>query len=214
MIYDLSFDYDLLEEPPGGSKHPIHATESNIDIIKYKGVKIGYVRYLILDGKELTDLPEIKFYYSSKMSSLKNEYLLNDYRWPIIHKKVMEEFQNQQVSNVQYIPITLSDIDTDEEIHEYYAMNILNSIEAIDLEKSEYDYDEEFNVYWFLPHSIYLNPSICEGHDIFRASKSSTYVYVSQKIKDIIEANNWIGFSFRKEQLSENKSSVAFNWNS
>lgn len=198
MIYELLDNDDLLDERQGSSKRPIYAAESNMDDIEYKDVKKGYFGYLIKDGKELSDLPEIKFYYSSKVSKLKTAYLLSHRDdWPIIHQIVKDEFDVQGITNIQYIPITLVDIDTEEEIHEYYAMNILNHIEAIDLEKSEYDYDAEFDKYWFMPRSIYLDPSICEGHDIFRASKDPMSLYVSQKIKNIITVNNWTGFSFR-----------------
>jgi len=204
MFYELSNNDDLLDELPGSDKRPIYAAESNLDDIEYKDVKKGYFDYLIKEGKQLVNLPEIKFYYSSKVSTLKSEYLINyNIDWPIIHQTVKDEFEKQGIQSlIQYIPITLADIDTDEEIHEYYAMNILTHIEAIDLEKSEYDYDEEFNHYWFKPRSIYLDESACEGYDIFRLSKNTSHIYVSQKIKDIIEANNWVGFNFRKEKLS------------
>ena len=173
MFYELLDNDDLLDEPAGGVKRPIYAAESNLDDVEYKDVKKGYFSHLIADGKKLENLPELKFYYSSKVSGLKNEYLINHAQWPIVHEKVMEEFKNLELSHIQYIPITLVDIDTNQENHEYYAMNILDCIEAIDLEKSKYDYDEEFNVYWFMPRSIYLNPSACSGHDIFRATKHS-----------------------------------------
>ena len=206
MFYELLDNDDLLDELPGSDKRPIYAAESNLDDIEYKDVKKGYFDYLIKDGKELSDLPEIKFRYSSKVSKLKTEYLLNyNIDWPIVHQTVKEEFEKQNIKGkIQYIPITLADIDTDDEIHEYYAMNILNHIEAIDLKKSDHNYDEEFNYYAFLPGSIYLDESICEGHDIFRASKYTAYVYVSQKVKDIIEKHEWVGFKFREEKVSQN----------
>ena len=206
MIYELKTNSDLLDELPGSDKRPIYAAESNLDDIEYNDVKKEYFGYLIKDGKELTDLPEIKFYYSSKVSKLKTAYLLNHrIDWPIVHQTVKEEFENQSIqSKIQYIPITLVDIDTDDEIHEYYAMNILNHIEAIDLDNSEHDYDEEFNVYWFMPRRIYLDELICKGHDIFRPSKDTGYVYVSQKVKDLIEKHEWTGFKFREEKVSQN----------
>ena len=204
MFYELLDNDDLLDEPVGGIKRPIYAAESNLDDVEYKDVKKGYFSHLIADGKKLDSLPELKFYYSSKVSSLKTEYLINHEQWPIVHEKVMKEFKSLKLSHIQYIPITLIDIDTNQECHEYYAMNILDCIEAIDLEKSEYDYDEEFNVYWFMPRSIYLNRSACSGHNIFRATKHSASLYVSEKVKSIIENHNWIGFAFRKEKLSVN----------
>jgi len=203
MFYELSFDKDILDEPIGGGGRTIYAADSNLDDIRYKDVKEGYFRYLIRDGIELTDIPELIFHYSSKVSNLKNEYLLNFWDWPIIHQTVKESIENHGIrSRIQFIPITLKDIDTDEEIHEYYAMNILNHIEAIDLNKSKHDYDEGLDMYWFLPRAIYLDESVCQGNDIFRPSKDTSSIYVSQKVKDLIEEHRWVGFKFRKEKIS------------
>ena len=82
-------------------------------------------------------------------------------------------------------------------------MNILNFIEAIDMDKSEYTYEEEFDAYFFLPHTTYFNEKMCQNFDFFRDIREIVPIYVSQKIKDIIEKEEWIGFDFFEQQMSQ-----------
>ncbi len=64
------------------------------------------------------------------------------------------------------------------------------------MEKSKYKY----NFYTFIPKETYLNESICSEYDIFRCSKSVAAIYVSEKIKKMVENNHWRGFSFYEQQ--------------
>ena len=69
-----------------------------------------------------------------------------------------------------------------------------NFIEAFDMKKSKYTYDEKYNYYSFLPHLTYMNDKVCKNHDVFRCVYSKPTLYVSDKIKKIVELNNWTGF--------------------
>ena len=53
--------------------------------------------------------------------------------------------------------------------------------------------------YTFIPKETYLNQSICSEYDIFRCSKSVAAIYVSDKIKKIVDSNNWVGFTFYEQ---------------
>lgn len=79
-------------------------------------------------------------------------------------------------------------------------MYIVNFIDAFDMEKSKYKYNEKYDFYTFIPKETYLNKNICLGHDIFRCSKSVASIYVSERIKKIVEDNHWIGFAFYEQQ--------------
>lgn len=202
MFYKLVFDMERIDESIKEGTNTIYAEQDNLKEIEYPGIKTGFFRHILTTGKTIKDWPNVEFYYSSKASNLENEYLLNATSWPIIHKKVKKGFNKQGINGIQYLPIKLIDVVTDIVNEDYLVMNVLNIIEAIDLEKSEYSHNEKFDLYTFLPPTTYLDKQICQNHDIFRASKSKQGIYVSQKIKDIIEKNQWIGFEFYKQQTN------------
>ena len=202
MFYELEFDMERIDKAIKDGTNTIFAEDSNMEDIEYPGVAKGFFDNYIYNngGRIIKDWPDVEFYYSSKASKLESEYLLNSSSLPIIHKRVQELFEKEEIQGIQYLPIKLIDIVTEEVNDNYFLMNILNVIEAIDLKKSEYSYDEEFEMYSFLPHTMYLNNDICQNYDIFRATKMIVPIYVSQKIKDMIEKNNWVGFNFYKQQ--------------
>ena len=47
-----------------------------------------------------------------------------------------------------------------------------------------------------LTKEVYLNMDNCNGYDIFRADKSVASIYVSEKMKELIEGNGFTGFMF------------------
>ena len=204
MFYKLEFEMERIDEAIKEGTNTIYAEKSNLREIEYPNIKKGFFRNFIYatKGEVVESWPDVMFYYSSKASSLESEYLLNVNSWPIVHKKVQEEFDKNNIKGIQYLPIKLLDVVTDEINENYVVMNILNYIEGIDLEKSEYSYDAEYDSYGFLPHKTYLNKDVCQEYDVFRVTKNSTAIYVSQKIKDIVEKNQWIGFEFYQEQTN------------
>ena len=46
----------------------------------------------------------------------------------------------------------------------------------------------------------YLNKSECNKYDIFRCAQSVASIYVSERIKKMVEENNWVGFAFYEQQ--------------
>ena len=198
MFYELVFDMDRIDEALKKGESTIYAEKHNLRDIQYPEVKQGYFRYVINKGEELHEWPNVVFYYSSKASSTESEYLLNVAGWPIIHRKVQKEFERQGIEGVQYLAIILFDVVTDTVNNDYVVMNVLNKIEAYDLEKNQYTYDEKYDLYTFIPVNVVMDTKECSKYDIFAPSKDMFKIHISQKVKDIIEENEWIGFDFRK----------------
>lgn len=175
----------------------IYAEVSNLKEIKYPGIKQGFFRNIFFEtyGREITDWPVVDFYYSSKVSTLENEYLSNVNNWLIVHKKVKKEFEKQKIQGIQYLPVRVVDVLTHSVSHNYYAVNILNWIDGIDMEASEWEYEEEDDAYFFEPKGMVLDEQKCEGYDLFRCTKDTICIFVSEKIKTIFEKNNWQWFS-------------------
>lgn len=200
MFYKLSFDMDRIDESIENETNTIYAETTNMDEIEYEDVKKGFFDNIILSSRFINDWPNVEFYYSSKVSSLESDYLLNVKRWPIIHVRVMEEFNKKGIKGLQYLPVKLIDVVTQKVNNNYVLMYILNFIDAFDMEKSKYKYNEKYNFYTFIPKETYLNRNVCSKYDVFRCSKSVVAIYVSEQIKKIVEANHWTGFSFYEQQ--------------
>lgn len=197
MYYKLTFNHDLIDESIDNGTYPIYAEVSNLKEIEYPGIKQGFFRNIFFEtnGREITNWPVVDFYYSSKVSTLENEYLSNVNNWLIVHKKVKKEFEKQKIQGIQYLPVRVVDVLTHSVSHNYYAVNILNWIDGIDMEASEWEYEEEDDAYFFEPKGMVLDEQKCEGYDIFRCTKDIICIFVSEKIKKIFEKNNWQWFS-------------------
>lgn len=204
MFYKLTFDMDKIDSSIEKGTNTIYAETTNIDEIEYPSINKGFFDNVILSNQKIDELswPKVEFYYSSKVSNLEDEYLLNVKRWPIIHKKVQKEFEKLSIEGVQFLPIKLIDVVTNEVNDNYVVMNILNFIEAYDLNKSKYKYNDKYDYYTFLPHETYLDKTVCNQYDIFRCSKSVSAIYVSEKLKMLIEDNKWEGFEFHKQRIA------------
>ena len=199
MFYKLLFDMDRIDVSIKKKTNTIYAETTNMDEIVYEDVKKGFFDNIILAPRTINNWPNVEFYYSSIASNLESDYLLNVKRWPIIHVRVMEEFIKREIKGLQYFPIKLVDVVTRKINKNYVLMYIENFIDAFDMEKSKYKYNAKYDFYTFLPKDTYLNQRVCLEYDIFRCSKSVAAIYVSDKIKQIVELNNWIGFAFNEQ---------------
>lgn len=200
MYYKLSFDMDKIDKSTDDGTNTIYAETTNMDEIEYENVKKGFFDNIILKPGSITNWPNVEFYYSSKVSDVESDYLLNVKRWPIVHIRVMEEFNKNGIKGIQYYPIKVIDVVTKKGNTNYVLMYIENFIDAFDMEKSQYKYNEKYGFYTFMPKETYLKSSVCSEYDIFRCSKSVASIYVSETIKKIIEANQWVGFTFYEQQ--------------
>lgn len=200
MFYKLSFDMEWVDKSIKEGTNTIYAETTNMDEIEYEDVKKGFFDNIILAPRSINNWPNVEFYYSSRVSNLESEYLLNVKRWPIVHVRVMEEFNKQGIEGLQYFPVKLIDVVTQQVNANYVLMYVVNFIDAFDMEKSKYKYNEKYDFYTFIPKETYLNQSVCLEYDIFRCSKSVASIYVSEHIKKIVEENHWIGFAFYEQQ--------------
>lgn len=200
MFYELIFDIERIDEAIKNGTNTIYAETTNMDEIEYSDIKKGFFDNIILSEIIIEDWPNVEFYYSSKASSLESDYLLNIKRWPIIHKRVKEELELENIKGVKYFPIKLIDVVTQEVNNHYFLLYVNNFIDAYDMDKSQYKYNEKYNFYTFMPDETYLDDKVCSRHDVFRCKKSVAPLYVSEKIKKLIDRNNWTGFDFYKQK--------------
>lgn len=200
MVYKMEFDMDRIDGAIKEGKNTIWAEATNMGEIVYEDIKKGFFHNIILAPRIIHNWPNVEFYYSSNASNLESDYLLNIKRWPIVHIRVMNEFIKKEIKGVQYYPIKLVDVITQEVNNNFVLMYIENFIDAFDMKKSKYRYNKEHDFYTFIPKETYIDELVCSKYDIFRCIKSVAGIYVSEKIKQIADENAWIGFSFFEQQ--------------
>lgn len=86
---------------------------------------------------------------------------MNIKRWPIVHARVTETFTETGIKGIQYCPVKLVDVITQEINQNYVLMYIENFIDAFDMKRSKYKYNEKYDFYTFLPKETYLDRSLC-----------------------------------------------------
>lgn len=196
MIYKLMFDMNRIDDSIANGTNTIYAEKTNMDNIEYEGIKKGFFDNIILSDIDINKWPEVEFYYSSIASDVDSGLLLNIKRWPIVHKTVKDEFEKNKIIGVQYFPIKLIDMVSGKINSNYFLMYVKNFIDAYDMKKSKYKYNEKYKIYTFMPNGIVMNEENCAKYDIFRCNKDKACLYVSEKIKKIVDDNQWIGFCF------------------
>lgn len=197
--YKMNFDmeaYDNLLAEEGY----IYSDSCNIEDIEVTGVKKGYFNNIIFKSSFDFSWPRVEFYYDSEEADKESDFLGNVVRWPVVHKNVKESIVNNEIQGISFFPVYLVDIRTKEVNNNYYLLFIHNFIDAFDMEKSQYKYNQKYDFYTFVPKKTYINTGNCLEYDIFRADKSPSMIFVSEKFKKIIEDNKFNGFAFSVQE--------------
>ncbi len=194
--YQMNFDMEMFDNSVSEGNPFIYADSSNIDSIEVEGVKKGFFNGVILNNSIDFPWPDIEFYFSSQEAHRECDFLGNIARWPIIHKNVRYVITQNNIQGVSFYPVNLIDSCTNKKNENYYLLFISNFIDAFDMEKSQYKYNQKYNFYTFIPKKTFLDINNCYGYDIFRAEKSPSMIFVSEKLKKIIEDCKFSGFRF------------------
>ena len=198
--YKMNYDMETYDELLEKQEPYIYSDTCNIGEIEVKGVKKGFFNNIILKNHIDFPWPRVEFYYDSKESNKESDFLGNVARWPIVHKNVMDMIISNQIQGISFFPVYLIDNRTKKVNLNYYLLFIHNFIDAFDMEKSQYMYNQKFDFYTFIPKKTFINTPNCLGYDIFRADKSPSMMFVSEKLKTIIEESRFTGFAFSKQE--------------
>lgn len=199
MFYKLTYDMENLDDLIAKGANYIYAEDDNLDLIETDGFEKGRFHTLPIKDCIVKDWPEVIFYFSSSASNKKSDYLLNNNGWPIVSKQVKDKLEENNVQGVLFYPIILQDVVTDNQIEDYYFMYITRFVDCYDMDKSEYRYNTKYDVYTFIPMKTYLNADVCKDEDVFRALKSPSNIYVSEKVYSIIKENQFTAFSLKMQ---------------
>lgn len=102
---------------------------------------------------------------------------------------------------IQYLSVNLLDVKNDVVNDDYQIANLLDVVDALDLEHSQYDVFELDDKKIISVEKYALKSEAIKGHDIFRL-KDDIPVFVSERIKNIIEINALSDFAFMEVYVS------------
>ncbi|CYU62568.1 hypothetical protein HO663_05925 [Streptococcus suis] len=188
MIYKFGRNANFLD-----TTSVVILDDSNIKEVCYLDYKKGWFKLAFKAGKmlELSLIPELIFYYNSSAGGEFYETIINAFGLLTIRSDVMEAFIENGVTGLQYIPIIIEDKETGYRNTDYYIVNFLIQLDAVNLEFSKYNYNAKYNMYSFWGNRISFNSHIIDGIDIFIDKKASMSVFVSEKIRQIFIKKKW-----------------------
>ena len=150
--------------------------------------------YSVSSGNYINDWSEVRFKNNSEDGDVLSDYIANVYRWLVVSKKFRELIEEIIDGNaIQYLSTKL--IDTKNNV-EYRIANLLDVVDALDLEHSQYDLFELDNEKFISVEKYALKEEMVLGHDIFRLKDDTIPIFISERIRDIIENNSLTGFAF------------------
>lgn len=190
-FYEMSFFYDEFDK---SNSYSLMAQRTNVDEIEIDGIPKGNVSKIIYGQGEINDLKDAKFFIDGYCEQTLDDYLRNIINWPLVSEKTKNALG--EVNGIRFYPVSIINGEDNEIIATYYLLYIENFIDAYNMEKSKYRYNQKHNIYFFMPMDIYMNENVCNNYDIFRCNQNNTHIYVSEKIKSIIENQGLTGVKF------------------
>jgi hypothetical protein len=152
--------------------------------------------YITSNGTMINDWGNVVFEYNAEEGSVLSDYVANVYRWLIVSNKFCSLTKKVLLNEVQYLPIKIEDVVSKTENSTYQVANILNVVDALDLKNSKYDVFELDGEKILTVEKYALKESEIKGHHIFRLKDDTIPIFVSEKIKNIIELDEMLGFAF------------------
>lgn len=139
---------------------------------------------------------DIKFEYNVEDGKILSDYLASDNGWVIVSKKFRDVMKEIGGEDIQYLDINIMNSKTKEEDNTYKVVNVTKHLEALDLENSVYDFFELDDEKILSVEKYALKQDVIKNYNIFKLNDETIPVFVSEKVKDIVEENSLIGFQF------------------
>ena len=181
--YKLLYDYEHDDEY-------INCTKGNIGNMN---------EYIVSSGTYIDDWKNLKFEYDSTEGSIMSDYAANIYCWLLVSNTFCELLLKSDIkANLQFLPVELVDVFSGNIDDGYRVLNILDVIDAIDLKHSKYDVFKLDGEKIIMVEKYALKEEVVKAYDIFRLKNDTIPIFVSEKIKKIIQKNKLSGFVLRE----------------
>ena len=158
--------------------------------------------YIVQDGKTIDNWENVIFEYNSQDGNIFTDYLSNVYSWLVVSDKFKRVTNDLISDHVQYLPLKIIERNTGVEIDTYSVLNILSIVDALDLEHSVYDIFELDNEKIISIQKYALQKNKILDQHIFRLENQEIGIFVSEALKEVIESEHLLGFSFLEVYVS------------
>ena len=153
--------------------------------------------YITSNGSYIGEWKVPVFQYNSAEGEVMSDYIANVYRWLIVSDTFSKYINETTIkSHIQYLPVKIVDTFSNEENNSYKVANLLDLVDALDLEHSIYDVFELDDEKIISVEKYALKAIEVQDFDIFRLKGDTIPIFVSEKIKKIVEENELSGFAF------------------
>ncbi|WP_086931502.1 imm11 family protein [Agarilytica rhodophyticola] len=111
------------------------------------------------------------------------------------NKRVRDVFEQLGIENVEYLPVWLMNHQGEIASKDYTILNVLGSVDAIDMEKSKYRMGRIIKTQINrVKHLVLDNDNIPEEAQVFRASSKLNEIFISDPLKQALEAAGLSGW--------------------
>lgn len=170
-IWQLNFEldkYDNLIPLRDFTVEEIQSFDGRRQLSHWKSIKVK--RMESEKGLELSDAPGFTF--------------------PVFSRRAVECLESLISNNVELLPLDFNE-------GEYFGINVISVLDAIDYEKSIYKTYRDGKRIMAFKKYVFL-PNLVENISIFKISDEKTrYAFVSDEFKQTVEMNNLSGFKFK-----------------
>jgi len=171
----------------------------NSGVMAYHNKVYDFNMYDVTSGSYINNWDKIvTFTFSESDVSELTDYICNDFGWIIVSDNFKKAFENEGMTGIQFLQVSVVNKDNDMEVGIYYVANIINLIAAVDMEKSEY-FELAPDRYSFV--SFVLKEETIRDFDIFRLKEYDVQAFASERFKKMIKNNKLIGFNFNKVEI-------------
>lgn len=162
----------------------------------------GFDEYRFYKGQWIEDWPE-NITISFTRGEHAEDFMLGGPHWMLVSERVRQVFVQHRIEGVQFLPVKVIYQKTAEEAGKYWALNVVQEIEALDWVHTLWATSDSTEIQkWAAIHI--LRPALIwekvQGSDIFRLriqGEGDVSVFISARLKQWLEeAGATSGFSF------------------
>lgn len=145
-----------------------------------------------------------EFFYTKEEGNVWTDYLANDKGWFLVSNKLKKLLESVN-TDIQFFETKIKEKNNEEVFCKYYIANIVKVVDALCLDKSQY-FETEIEgigiIYTVSKYGIYAEKT--EGADVFKlADRQQIPIFVSERFKNLMEAENITGISLVKISVEE-----------
>ncbi len=176
----------------------IYDFENDDDYVILKSnSEIDYYDKKISNGEYISNWDEtFTFVYNEDEGEILTDYLAANNGWIVVSDKFCDIMCELFGSDVQLLNVIVSNENTKEKYKRYKVLNVIKHLNALDLDNSIFDLFEIDNEKILSVEKYVLKEAVVNSNHIFKLCDETVPVFVSEKVKQLIEINHLKGFEF------------------